>query len=345
MKVIALTEFGDVGNFTEQDWPLPEPQAGEVRVRVHAVAINPVDYKFRQGRFGGELPIVLGFDAAGVIDAVGEGVTSLAAGDEVYAYLAGQHSNGAAAEFFCSPASFVARKPKNLDMLQAAAFPLGGLTAYQAVMAPGMLGAGHAVFVAGGSGGVGSIAIQMLRHLGADPILTTAGSDASVTYLTEELRIPDEHILRYRGLDLRELYDHVIAMNGGKRVAAAFDFWGGTMKRLCCNVADFDGHIVSIVEEPPGFELNVWNARRSPLFARSASLHFEYLGARAVFGGPEDWKVYQTQFAELTRMIEAGHVAPIRCRVMEKLSAKTLREAHHRLEAGQIKGKIVIPVV
>ncbi|MCB9850315.1 MAG: alcohol dehydrogenase catalytic domain-containing protein [Phycisphaerales bacterium] len=344
MRAIALNAFGSVDNFNEQDWSTPEPRTGEVRVRVRAVAVNPIDYKYRQGRFRGTLPMVLGFDASGVVDAVGPNVTSLNVGDEVYSYLGGRQSNGANAEFFCIPAAFVSVKPKNLDFVQAAAFPLAGLTAYQAVVKPSTLSAGRAVFVAGGAGGVGSIAIQLLRNLGADPILTTAGSDASAAYLTDKLGIPREHILRYRGLNVDELGSRTLEMNGGKRVAAAFDFWGGDMKRLCCNIVDFDGRIVSIVEEPAGFDLNVFNASRSPLFARSASLHFEYVGARAIFGGPDAWDVYGKQFAELTKLIEAGVVKPITCCVLNPLSPESLGEGHTRLESGHVQGKIVLPV-
>ena len=344
MRAIVLEQFGDATNLKLGEWPKAEPQAEDVCIQVRAVSFNPVDYKLRQGRFGGSLPMVLGYDAAGVIESVGCNVKDLSVGDEVYAYLGGPKSNGAYAEYVCVPRAFVAPKPTNLDFLRAAAVPLVGLTAYQAVMDPETLRAGPAVFVAGGSGGVGSAAIQLLRKLGADPILTTAGSDQSAAYLTAKLGIREEHILRYRGLSIKQMIDRTLTMNNGRPVAAAFDFWGGEMKHLCCNVIDFEGRVVSIVEEPAGFELNVWNARRSPMFTRSASLHFAFLGARAMFGSPETWDIYRTQLEELATLIETGYFDPPEPTVVGDFSAESVQSAHRSLEAGHVHGKLVMPV-
>jgi NADPH:quinone reductase-like Zn-dependent oxidoreductase len=344
MRAVALTAFGGVENLQDREIPQPVPQQGEVRIRVHAAAFNPVDYKFRQGRFGGSLPMVLGQDAAGVIDAVGAGVTGLAEGDEVYAFLGGPVSNGAYAEWVCVPAPFVARKPKSLSFEEAAAVPLAGLTAYHAVMTPTVLRGGKSAFVAGGAGGVGSMAIQLLRLSGADPILTTAGSEASVEFLVNKLHVPPEHILRYRGLSVTQLIEAVLKMNGGRRLGATFDFWGGDMKRLCCAVLDFEGRAVSIVEEPPDFALNVWNARHSPLFTHSATLHCCFMGARAIFGGPETWSVYREQLAELRDLFEAGKLRCAACVNVGELSAETARRGHAILENRQAQGKLIMTV-
>jgi NADPH2:quinone reductase len=344
MRAIVLNAFGAADNFTLENLPDPKPQEGEVRIRVRAAAFNPVDYKFRKGLFGGTLPMVLGQDAAGVIDAVGDGVTHLKVGDEVYAYLGGPKSNGAYAEAVCAPAAFVALKPKTQSFTQAAGIPLAGLTAYHAVMDPTVLRGGPSVFVAGGAGGVGSFGIQLLRLSGADPILTTAGSDASAHYLVERLGVSCERILRYRGLSVPQLVEAVLKMNGGKPVGAAFDFWGGDMKRLCCAVLDFDGRAASIVEEPPSFTLNVWNARHSPLFARSATLHFCFLAARAVFGAPHTWNTYRTQLDELRELIDADKVRCLSCTEVGPLAPETVREAHALLEGGHVQGKLIMRI-
>ncbi|MCI0527583.1 MAG: zinc-binding alcohol dehydrogenase family protein, partial [Nitrospira sp.] len=120
----------------------------------------------------------------------GSGVTDFSVGEEVYAYLGGPKSNGSYAEYVCVPADFVGKKPTNLSFSQASAVPLVGLTAYQAVVDKANVKAHESVFIAGGTGGVGSMAIQLARYLGANPIFTTAGSDQSAAYLTQELDIP-----------------------------------------------------------------------------------------------------------------------------------------------------------
>src|ERR1700752_3575266 len=103
MKVIAINRFGGIENFCEAQRDIPKPGAGEVLVRIYAGSFNPIDYKIRQGRFGGDLPIVLGHDAAGVIEEVGKNVRRLRVGDEVWAYLGGPCSNGACAEYVSVP--------------------------------------------------------------------------------------------------------------------------------------------------------------------------------------------------------------------------------------------------
>jgi NADPH:quinone reductase-like Zn-dependent oxidoreductase len=344
MKAIVLNSFGGVDNLQLLDWPKPEPKAGEVRIQIKAISFNPVDYKMRQGRFGGNLPLILGRDLSGTVDAVGEDVTDFSVGDEVYAYLGGPKSNGSYAEYVCVPTDFVGKKPLNLSFAQAAAVPLVGLTAYQSVMDKAKVQAYEAIFIAGGAGGVGTMAIQLARYLGAKPILTTAGSDESARYLTQELGILPEHILRYKGLSLDQLKARVLEMNRGRFVEAAFDFVGGLMKRLCCEVINYDGRVVSIVEEPEDFHLDIWNGRKSPLFIKSATFHFELLSARAMFGSPETWKIYRRELNTLTELIETGHIKPPTITHLGEFSAESVRRAHILLEEGHVQGKLVLSV-
>ncbi|HZE21001.1 MAG TPA: NADP-dependent oxidoreductase, partial [Desulfobaccales bacterium] len=268
MKAVVLKRFGGVENLQLSQIPVTDPGADEVRVRVMAATINPVDFKVRQGRLGGDLPMVLGFDLAGVVDAVGPGVGGLAVGEPVYGFVdpGGPCSNGSHAEYVTLPANFVTRKPQNFSFPQAAAVAMVGLTAYQSVLVKARIKSGEAVFIAGGSGAVGSVAVQLARYRGADPILTTAGNDRSAAYLTGELGIAPEHILSYPGLSLGEMKERLLQMNRGQPVQAAFDFVGGDMKRLCLEAIDFDGRAVSIVEDPPDFQLPIFSGPESPLF-------------------------------------------------------------------------------
>ena len=341
MKAVILKAFGGVEHLYLGDWPIAEPRAGEVRVRILAVAFNPADYKLRKGIRGLEVPTVLGFDLGGIIDAVGSGVKDLSVGDEVFGYLGGPKSNGSYAEFTCLPAHFVAKKPTTLSFLQAAAIPLTGLTAYQCVMDKARVQAGEAIFIAGGSGGLGTMAIQLARHAGANPILTTAGTDREVEYLTQKMGVPEKHILRYSGLTLQQLTDGVLAMNGGKLIPATFDFVGGDMKRLCCQLIDFDGRVVSTVPESESFVFNLWE-RGSPVSSRSASVHFEFLGGRATFGGPETWPIYRKELDILRGLIEAGHIKPPHITLVGEFSAEAVRRAHTLLEEGRVQGKLVM---
>lgn len=193
------------------------------------------------------------------------------------------------------------------------------------------------------------MAIQLARYKGADPILTTAGSDRSVDYLTQELGVLPECILRYKDKSFEQLKNQVLKMNGGKPVRAAFDFVGGDMKRLCCNVIGYNGRVVSIVEEPDDFTLNLLTltfgeGRESSFFAKSATFYCELLSTHAMFGEPETWQIYQRQLNALTELFEAGHIKPPAITDMGSLSAESLRRAHTMLEVGRGKGKLVVSV-
>ena len=344
MQVIEINSFGGVEALQTACRQKPEPGAGEVRIAIYATAINPVDYKIRQGQFGGDLPTILGQDLAGVIDAIGQGGDDFRPGDEVCAYLGGPKSNGSYAEYVCVSTCFVCKKPSNLSFAQAAAIPLAGLTAHESVVNKAKVQAGDSVFIAGGSGGVGSMAIQLCHSLGVTSIVATAGGDRSANYLEEELGVPAKQIIRYKQRSLEELEERIKAVNGGKPVNAAFDFAGDDMKRLCCRVIGFEGCVVSIVEEPSDFNLDLFNGRQSPLFARSASFHFEFLAARALFGGPKDWPIYQQKLDALMQLLETGHIKPPAITAINTFSEDSFRTAHTMLEQGEIQGKIVVSV-
>jgi NADPH:quinone reductase len=344
MKVIAISKFGGTDNFFETQRDIPQPRADEVLIRIRAGSFNPIDYKIRQGRYGGDLPMVLGHDAAGVVEEVGSSVGRLRVGDEVWAYLGGPCSNGSNAEYVSVPQEFVTVRPRILSVEEAASVPVAGLTANQSIRLKARPTPNDSVFVAGGAGGLGSAAIQILQMIGVEKIVTTSGREASTRFIVDQLRLSPEQIIYYPDKGLKQLTEEAIAANGGALFDKTLDFVGGEMKRLCFELVDFDGDIVSTVEETDPFAVPVWQGRSSPLFRRSASLHFHMLGARGLFGAKEIWPQYTQQLHELTFMYEAQRLWPVGVHNIGHLSVETIRRGHEMLEAGGVQGKLVFSI-
>jgi NADPH:quinone reductase-like Zn-dependent oxidoreductase len=344
MKVIAINDFGSPERFYEEQRDIPRPSPDEVLIRIRAGSFNPIDYKIRQGCFGGDLPIVLGHDAAGIIEEVGRDVGRLRVGDEVWFYLGGPCSNGAYAEYVSVPHEFATVKPRNLSFEEAASIPVTGLTANQSIRLKARPTGNHSVFVAGGAGGLGSAAIQILQMIGVEKIVATSGREASKKFIVNELRLNPRQVIDYPGKGLKQLTEEAIAANDGALFAKALDFVGGEMKRLCFELVDFDGDIVSTVDEFDPFTVPVWHGRASPLFRRSASLHFHSLRARGLYGPKDVWSSYTQQLHELTFLYEAQRLWPVGVRNIGDLSVDTIRRGHEMLEAGGIQGKLIFSV-
>lgn len=342
MKAIAIQQFGGPGVFEELDLPLPSLKPHEVRLEVKAASVNPIDYKIRRGDFGGLFPIVLGHDMAGIVIETGAAVSRLKAGDEVWAYLGGPCSNGSYAEMLQVPEQFVARKPKHLSFAEAAAVPVVGLTALESLRDKAHIGREDTVFVAGGTGGVGAIAIQLLQGMEVKKIVTTCGGQEGRTLLCDVLGIPGDCVIDYRDKTAEAVAFEAIGLNGDQFYRVALDFVGGAMKEACFKLVDFGGDIVSVVEEPPDFSVPIWHGRESPLFAKSASLHFELLGARGLFGGPKHWGTYFRDLEWLAEQFEDGRLQSAGIKTFSLLNAAEVTRAHELLETRQISGKLVL---
>lgn len=346
MRAIILTAFGSAEHFRLAELPLPEPQPGEVRIRIHAAAFNPTDYQKRQGAgIVGDLPLILGTDVAGVVDAVGPEVTAFMVGDEVYSFLLGgrRASSGGYAEWVCRQVDFVAHKPRNLTFAQSVAALTGGLTAYHC-LEHAHVRPGEPLFIAGGSGGVGTMLIQLARHAGAGPIFTTAGSERTAHYLTDMLDIPRDRMLFYAGLTREQLAQRLRALNDGRLFRVAIDGVGGAMTGLCCDIVEFDGQVISIVRGPRDDSHPPEDDDENRLFNRSAAFHFVMVSARATFGPPDTWQVYGRQLAALAALLEAGAIQPPPLTEVGDLSVETVRQAHALLETGHVQGKLVMRV-
>jgi NADPH:quinone reductase len=313
---MVTPQFGGPDLFEERDVEKPHPGAGEVLIRVVAAGTNPVDAKFRAagGSVGLEAPIVLGADISGVVEELGPGVTDLAPDDEVYytPEVLGPGSNGAYAEYHVVKANIVAKKPASLSHEAAAAVPLAGGTAYEAIVRRLALRVGETILIHGGAGGVGSFAVQIAKAAGAR-ILATASSD-------------NQEILKELGADMTVDYKSQdvtgVALDdtGGEGVDAVFDTVGG-------------GTIVDSIPATKSFGrlATILGAQGdlTPLYQKNQTLYGVFLTRE------------RARLEEMSALIERGQVRPL---VAEVLPLEEVGKAHERLDSGHGRGKVVLRV-
>jgi NADPH:quinone reductase-like Zn-dependent oxidoreductase len=179
MQIIRQDELGGPEVLKPAHVPIPEPGMGEIVVRVHAAGVNPVDVMARQsGVFVGDPPFVLGWDVSGTVESVGLGVTLYEPGDEVFGMLAFPHGHGGYAEYVVAPARVFVLKPERLDHVEAAAIPMVGLTAWQALVDTAYVFEGTRVLINGAAGGVGHVAVQIAKARGAHVIALASAANA-----------------------------------------------------------------------------------------------------------------------------------------------------------------------
>jgi NADPH2:quinone reductase len=317
VRAMVTPRFGGTDLFEKRDVERPAPGAGEVLVRVVAAGTNPVDAKFRArgDSIGLEAPIVLGADVSGVVEEVGPGVTELAPGDEVYytPEVFGPRSNGAYAEYHAAGADIVAKKPSSLSHEEAAAVPLAGGTAYEALVRRLALRVGETILIHGGAGGVGSFAVQIAKAAGAR-VLATAGPDNQE--VLEELDA--DVAIDYQGQDATEV---ALEKTDGVGVDAVFDAVGGE----------------TIVESIPATKPF---GRLATILGAQGDLTALYQKNQTLYG------VFLTRerarLEELGALIDRGQVRPL---VAEVLPLEEVGKAHERLDSGHGRGKVVLRVV
>ncbi|MEV7664315.1 NADP-dependent oxidoreductase [Streptomyces albidoflavus] len=205
MRAIIQESYGGPEVLHETRVPRPEPGPGEILVAVRAAGVNPTDWKHRaQAGFVDRLPLVLGWDVSGVVEAVGYGVTLFAPGEEVFGMLPYPHGSGSHAEYVVGPARAFTRKPTVIDHVQAGALPLVSLTAYQALIDTAGIGPGQRVLIHAAAGGVGHVAVQIAKAHGAYVIGTASGPKHD---LLRELGA--DEVVDYRTTDVAEAVDGV----------------------------------------------------------------------------------------------------------------------------------------
>ncbi|MFC5204099.1 NADP-dependent oxidoreductase [Streptomyces kaempferi] len=333
MRAFTVNRYGKTGNEL-QAADVPRPAMGEhdVLVEVHAAGVNVLDAKIRDGEFKlilpYRLPLILGNDVAGVVVRVGARVRKFKPGDEVYA-RPDKGRIGTFAEFIAIHESDLAAKPKHLTMTEAASVPLVGLTAWQALIEIAGLKKGQKVFIHAGSGGVGTFAIQLAKHLGANVATTTsAGNIDLVTSLGADV------VIDYRQDDFETvLHDYDVVVNSLDDATL--------MKSL--RVLKPGGKLISISGPPdPSFAREIgkpWILRpvmrvlshRIRKAAKRRGISYSFLFMRAS----------GDQLREITSLIDSGIIRPVMDRVFP---FESTNEAMAYVERGRTKGKVVIKV-
>lgn len=316
MRVMVTPEFGPASLFEERDVERPEPEPNEVLVRVHASGTNPVDAKLRSGDIPAlEAPVVLGADASGVVEEIGAGVTDFAVGDEVYytPELFGPRSNGTYAEYATAPVSLVASKPESLSHEEAAAIPLAGGTAYEAIVRRLAVRPGEVVVVQGGAGGVGSFAVQFAKAAGAF-VIATAGTDNQKTL--EDLGV--DVAVDYSKEEIAEV---VLAHTDGAGAEALFDTVGGDVFQAAPEYVRPFGRLATILGPEGDF---------TQLYLKNQTLYGTFLTRE------------RTRLDEISRLVAQGKVKPLIGGVMPLAE---VGRAHGVLDSGHGRGKLVLKVV
>ncbi|WP_426157137.1 zinc-dependent alcohol dehydrogenase family protein [Pseudomonas sp. TSRC2-2] len=318
MKAMILKSFGGPDSFELNDVPKPVPQAGQVLVRVHATSINPLDYQVRRGDYPDlvPLPAITGHDVSGVVEAIGPGVSAFAPGDEVWYTPQIFDGQGSYAEYHVAAESIIARKPASLSHLEAASLSLVGGTVWEALTVRAVLRVGESILIHGGAGGVGHVAIQVAKAMGARVFTTVREANAEFVR-----SLGADVVIDYTQEDYVEA---IMRETAGHGVDVVFDTIGGdTLSRSADALAQL-GRVVSIVDiAQPQNLVQAWG--------KNASYHFVFT------------RQNRGKLDELSALIERGQLRP---HVGAVYSLADIPLAHARLESANngLLGKIAIAV-
>jgi zinc-binding alcohol dehydrogenase family protein len=334
MKAIALTRYlpiSDPQSLFDVELPKPAPRSRDLLVRVEAISVNPVDTKIRAPKPKLETePKVLGWDAAGVVESVGPGVTQFKPGDEVY-YAGDVNRPGCNSEFQLVDERLAGRKPRKLSFAEAAAMPLTTITAWEALFERVDIdragkSRGKSLLIIGGAGGVGSIAIQLAKLAGLKVIATASRPE---TRKWVQSFGADEVIDHHQPLPAQ------LAALGHKEVDYIANFNNtDTYWAVMAEVIRPLGRIVGIVENSRPVEIGL-------LKSKSASFSWEFMFARALYQTPDMEKQGEI-LKEVSALIDAGTLRTTLTETLSPINAANLRKAHAALESGRTIGKIAL---
>ncbi|MGN6209922.1 zinc-dependent alcohol dehydrogenase family protein [Asticcacaulis sp.] len=312
-------------DFTLADLPIPEPKAGEVRVRIRASGVNPLDTKIRAGvaaHARQPLPAVLGMDLAGVVEAVGDGVTAFKPGDEVYGMATGIGGlQGSQAEYAAVDADFLALKPAALDFRQAAALPLVVITAWEGLVDHARLQPGQTVLVLGGAGGVGHVTVQIAKAMGAKVFATASQKDFD--YLASIGATPID-----RDMPVADL---VAQYTGGEGFDIVYDTVGGPAIDMAFEAVKVRGHVTSAL----GRETH----NLAPLSLRAATYSAVFTLLPLLTG--KGRKHHGDILRDIARLADAGQIVP---RLDPRRFGLADVTAAHAAVTGKPAGKVIIDI-
>jgi NADPH:quinone reductase-like Zn-dependent oxidoreductase len=333
MKALVLKRYGKTNNIGFADIARPVPKPNEIVVQVHAAGLNPIDTMIPKGAFKPiiklRLPATLGSDLAGIVVEVGSGVTRFKAGDAVFASTFDMDV-GAIAEFAALPESVAAFKPANLSFVEAASIPMVGLTSWQALKERGNLQPGQKVFIPAGSGGIGTFAIQLAKHLGA-----TVGTTTSTGNVDLVRSLGADEIVDYKKQEFEDVlknYDMVLGTVRGDAIVKSL------------KILRSGSRIVSLIG-PPDKEFA--QARGMSFLMRFV---FGLLSRKIIRMGRKRGADYSflfvrpdgEQLGEISKLLAAGSILP----VIDKIFPfdQTI-DALAYLEKGRAKGKVVVELM
>ncbi len=308
MKAVRIHAYGNAGVLKFEDAPMPIIGASDVLVRVVATSINPVDWKIRAGYLKEmipyAMPLTLGWDVSGVVEAVGAAVTRFKVGDAVFS-RPDIKRNGTYAEYVAVREDELAFKPHTISHAEAASLPLAGITAWEVLISTANVQAGQKVLIHAGSGGVGTLAIQLAKSRGAYVIATTSAKNSALVK-----SLGADEVIDYKKQKFTELVHDADVV---------FDTLGGDIQESSWSVLKRGGILVSIVSPPSADKAKEMGVKSAFVFIEPSAVILEQLAV----------------------LVDAGKVRPV---VGAEFALKDIAKAHSLSETGRSVGKIVIYV-
>ena len=326
MRAMVLNSFGLSSPFEEAEVAKPKVRPGHVLVRIAASSVNTVDTMIRN--MGSELPLspetpaILGMDFAGTIEEIGVGVAGLSVGDDVYGCAGGLADlPGTLADYIAADANLIAKKPSSLSMREAAALPLVGITAYEGLTRAGVH-EGQKVLVHGGSGGVGHVALQIARHLGAE-VYATGGGEKQIELIEK---------LGATGINYRsgEVSEYVEKCTAGAGFDVVYDSVGGANMSKSFEAAALNGNVVTTV--------SICELDLTPAHFKGLSIHVVFMLIPMLHQFKRE--AHAAILRELAKIVDAGGLRPVLDEF--KFSLAEVEKAHERLASGRAMGKVVV---